>query len=285
MFNLELCRRSATQLRGNWWGADGSGLALLTLCLLTLCLLILWGVLWWSRRHPLPRRWWLQPKIRKRLAVFSVVFVLVIAVYDRPLTMFLPRDLGTKQQAIVILGRGKPLQAERIDSAIQLWRAQRAPVIFSSGIWDTPVILRALAAQGIPSSASDGENCSTTTVENAQFSAAILQPQGIRKILLVTDGPHMWRSLLEFKAQGFTVIPHISPLPALHWMSYADVVWREYSFLISTSIRAGLAGRRVALQRPALPQLLQQAQEYGRTNPYPQPISPRQNANGSTVAG
>jgi uncharacterized SAM-binding protein YcdF (DUF218 family) len=201
--------------------------------------------------------------------------------------MFLPPDPGTNLQAIVVLGRGKPLQLNRVDSATQLWQARRAPVIFSSGIWDTPATLRALAAQNITPSALDGENCSTTTVENAQFSAAVLQPQGINNILLVTDGPHMWRSLLEFEAQGFTVIPHISPLPALHWMSYADVVWREYSFLISTSIRAGLTGRRPAPKRPELPQLLQQAQEYGKTYPYTlsETASPRQNASGSTGAG
>ena len=50
------------------------------------------------------------------------------------------------------------------------------------------------------------ENNSRDTFENARFSARILQPLGIRRILLVTDGMHEWRALQEFSSAGFTVV-------------------------------------------------------------------------------
>lgn len=51
------------------------------------------------------------------------------------------------------------------------------------------------------------EEKSTTTWENAQMSAQILRPQGINRIVLVTQAWHMQRARWCFEAQGFEVIP------------------------------------------------------------------------------
>lgn len=45
------------------------------------------------------------------------------------------------------------------------------------------------------------------THENALFSAAMLQGSGIHRIILVTSGMHMARSVDEFQAVGFEVLP------------------------------------------------------------------------------
>ncbi len=50
------------------------------------------------------------------------------------------------------------------------------------------------------------EENSMTTAENALYSAAVLQPEGIKKIVLVTHAYHMRRSALLFEAQGFEVV-------------------------------------------------------------------------------
>lgn len=50
------------------------------------------------------------------------------------------------------------------------------------------------------------EPASRTTAENAEFSAAILQPQGIRQIVLVSHASHLPRAVKDFERAGFTVL-------------------------------------------------------------------------------
>ena len=69
------------------------------------------------------------------------------------------------------------------------------------------------------------------------FTARLLQPQGRKQILLVTDPPHMLRSLLTFRSLGFTVIPHPSPLPQTLSPQEKDALMlREYSALFFYSL-------------------------------------------------
>ena len=57
------------------------------------------------------------------------------------------------------------------------------------------------------------EGPSTDTHENAVFSARLLRPQGISRIILVTSSAHMVRASAEFTAAGFEV----TPAPAEMW--------------------------------------------------------------------
>jgi uncharacterized SAM-binding protein YcdF (DUF218 family) len=52
------------------------------------------------------------------------------------------------------------------------------------------------------------ETASITTRENAAFSRCILQPEGVRHIVLVTDAWHMVRARLWFRREGFDVAPY-----------------------------------------------------------------------------
>jgi uncharacterized SAM-binding protein YcdF (DUF218 family) len=60
---------------------------------------------------------------------------------------------------------------------------------------------------GVPTEAMVLEGLSSNTRQNAQFTADILFPQGINKIILVTSALHMRRAVASFEKQGFTVIP------------------------------------------------------------------------------
>jgi len=51
------------------------------------------------------------------------------------------------------------------------------------------------------------ETKSNTTLENALFSAELLKPKGVSKILLVTHSYHMRRAVTLFEHAGFEVIP------------------------------------------------------------------------------
>lgn len=171
------------------------------------------------------------------------------------LVSLLPPDAGEPADAIVVLGRGSSLRKERVQVASELWRNGRAPLVFASGWGDATQIGQGLANRGLPAPAIDGEPCSRTTEENAQFTAALLQPRGVQRILLVTDPPHMLRSTLTFRSLGFEVIPHPNPLPA--WLDrrrQGFLVFKEYLGLIGYS----LMGRFLPREAPPAEVVAQQ---------------------------
>jgi uncharacterized SAM-binding protein YcdF (DUF218 family) len=172
------------------------------------------------------------------LIYFTASFPLIIAVATKGLVVFLPQDSGMTADAIVVLGRGNKFSNSRVKVTTQLWKSHRAPLIFASGVGDAPQMLELFKEKDIPEQALLEENCSRTTAENALFTAMMLEPQSVKRIILVTDPPHMLRSLLTFRNIGFTVIPHTSPLPSdLAPMKKAMMVFYEYMGLLSYGIQ------------------------------------------------
>lgn len=80
------------------------------------------------------------------------------------------------------------------------------------------------------------EQTSTTTAENAVFSAELLQQQGIDRIYLVTHAWHMPRAKAAFERQGFTVTvapTDFATAPKLllfEWLPSADGLQSSYYF-------------------------------------------------------
>ena len=154
------------------------------------------------------------------LALISAIFCFVMYspigtfILMKGLVGFVPEYSGESAEAITVLGRGTgaPMQS-RIDVAAELLELKRAPFTFVSG---NPVeareMAKALYKKGIFGEAVRGEGCSFSTEENALFTAAILLPQGIDRILLLTDAPHLLRATLVFKSLGFDVTPVATPL-------------------------------------------------------------------------
>lgn len=210
---------------------------LMTPTLVLLPILALIGLSWMIPRLPWKRQL-ISIGTVLLLIYFTATLPLTIAVANKGLVAFLPADPGTNVDAIVVLGRGEKFRNSRIEVTAKLWKARRAPLIFASGAGDVPRMLQQLKAEGIPNQSLDGEQCSRTTEENAFFTAIVLQPQGIRRILLVTDPPHMLRAMLTFRSLGFKVIPHASPLPPdLALKKRAMVVFYEYMGLVSYSLQ------------------------------------------------
>ncbi|HEY9615267.1 MAG TPA: YdcF family protein [Microcoleaceae cyanobacterium] len=198
--------------------------------------------------------WLLLPRYRRWLARGATAFVIVyllllsppaVAVSNRLLLSFVPGDSGEVADAIVVLGRGGGLRESRADVAAQLWHEHRAPFVFISGRYDAPPIAERLVEQGVPRTAISGESCSATTEENALLTTQLLKPRQVKRIVLVTDPPHLLRSSLTFRSLGFNVIPHASPLPALDSTQRAFLVFREYFGIVAYGLRGRFLARDV----------------------------------------
>lgn len=216
-----------------------------------LIVLTLIGIFWLIS----PRRW------RRMILAPAGILVLIylgltspigVALATQGLTASLPADRGEPVDAILVVGRGDGLRNLRIEQVEQLWQARRAPKIFASGMLDAEFIVDQLKEAGLPIAVLSGERCSQSTEENALFSAAVLGAQKIQKILLVTDPHHMLRSFYAFRSVGFTVTPHMTPLPThLRTEEQVLLMLREY---VGTAVYAvtGRLGQRtdVTLQKP-----------------------------------
>lgn len=267
MFESNTCYRNLSDsliklpLSTNWSELGWRKLLLLAI-LISLAII---GIRW-MMHNKTARRWLRSTQALIVLFCITVSIPLIFIVAAKGLVAFLPPDTGETAQAIVVLGRGPDLGKERVNVAAELWKAKRAPRIFVSGFFDAYDLTPQFQAKGIPPQAIDAESCSMTTWENAIFSAAILHPQGIRRVLLVTDEPHMLRSLLLYRANGFTVIPAPNPLPTDYgFKATAFLTFREYLGLIGYTLQGLFDPKRSPeIDEPKLEKLVQQAKQYGQ---------------------
>ncbi len=245
MLDPALCHRPVSQ-----WLELKSAIAewLMTPTLVVLPLLFLIFLPWIIPRFRW-KRLWSGFGTLLLLTYFSAQFPLITAVANKGLVAFVPPDRGQTADAIVVLGRGGAFRHSRVKVAANLWESQRAPLIFASGSGDGTEIVKKLESKGIPSEALEEEHCSRTTKENALFTASILEPQGVKRIILVTDPPHMLRSLLTFRNMGFEVIPHQSPVPHLPQTRKAMLMLYEYMGLVKYGLKGELVPQNMAKQQ------------------------------------
>ena len=153
-------------------------------------------------------------------------------------------------QAIVILGGGVlpdapeygapqlgPHSMERLRYGALLARRSGKPLAFSGGLgWGNgpaqreaeASVARRVLQEDYGLALRWAEDRSRDTAENADRSAQLLQPAGVRRIALVTDAIHMPRALAEFRRAGFDVVPAPTGFPSargnalLEWLPTPD---------------------------------------------------------------
>lgn len=105
----------------------------------------------------------------------------------------------------------------RTDTANQLYRAQRAPIIVVSGaaldggVSEATLMANALEEDGVPKNAILRETQSLTTHQNAVYTLQLLREHHIQRFLLVTSALHMPRAMASFEKLGTRPIPAPSP--------------------------------------------------------------------------
>jgi uncharacterized SAM-binding protein YcdF (DUF218 family) len=161
-------------------------------------------------------------------------------------------NLAQRADAIVVLGSGRErgdsawgidqptgIGLERERYAARLAKASGLPVLTTGGLhYGTPPSEAQLMAVSMQDdfgvTVRWKEERSRTTWENAQMSAEILLPQGIKRVVVVTQAWHMPRSVWSFEKAGFTVVPgpvgflgvdHGRPLGG--WMPEVKAVWQS----------------------------------------------------------
>ena len=164
--------------------------------------------------------------------------------------------LAQRADAIIVLGagreRGDPawgadqptgVALERERYAARLAKASGLPILTSGGLhYGTPPSEARLMADslredfGVP--VRWQEERSRTTWENAQFSAEVLLPEGVKRVVVVTQAWHMPRAVWSFQKAGFAVVP--APMgflgvdnaePLGGWMPEFKAIWRSGQLL------------------------------------------------------
>ncbi|QXH52170.1 YdcF family protein [Pseudomonas fakonensis] len=177
-------------------------------------------------------------------------------------------SLATRADAIVVLGagreRGDPawggadqpsyMALERMRYAAALAKASGLPVLTSGGLhYATPPSEGQLMADGLQQdfgvTVKWKEQASRTTWENAEMSAALLLPQDVRRVVVVTQAWHMQRARWSFERAGFEVVTapvgflgrdHARPFAGL--IPESRAVWQNAQLLNEA---VGLVGYRV----------------------------------------
>lgn len=183
---------------------------------------------------------WLIHAGRRRAAMGSLlIFALGLYLLCTPMmTRMLMRAVGEYPpeihpetwrergaQMIVVLGGGQYRSPEtgadavsagyslgRIRYAAIVSRRSGLPVAVTGAETEAPAMASALR-QDYAIRVAYVESASHTTAENAEYSARLLLPAGIRRIALVTDVWHMGRAARVFRHFGFDVLPAPTGFP------------------------------------------------------------------------
>jgi uncharacterized SAM-binding protein YcdF (DUF218 family) len=152
--------------------------------------------------------------------------------------------------AIVVLGA--PLRPdgrlslagrERVQEGVTLWHEGLAPLlVFAGGAAHSAAEAPAMAARarelGVSSAALIVEDQSTTTAENAKFTAKLLREHGVQSVWVVSQPFHLRRGRRLLRQQGFRAsararpesVQYQRPDLAWRWVAREYVAWMAHFF-------------------------------------------------------
>jgi uncharacterized SAM-binding protein YcdF (DUF218 family) len=154
------------------------------------------------------------------IAILAAVAVLIAAIawvsvrIGRQST----RDEARNADVILVLGaaeyRGRPSQVlrARLDHALELYRQKLAPLILTTGgPGGDPVFTEGgvgrsyLIGRGVPPEAIIVETEGGTTVESTAMAGEIMRRMGLRSVIVVSDGYHIYRVKRMLQFRGLAV--------------------------------------------------------------------------------
>lgn len=196
-------------------------------------------------------------KLLKRVLRFSVIIGVLWVVFACGLTaavhVYGQNDQAQNADVIIVLGSGLRRDGSPGDAlsrrsrwAAEVWQSGYAPTIIctggiSQGQWrsEASACKEILMAYGVSENAIVLEEKSRSTEENAIYAGDIMENNGWREAVIVTDGFHAFRAHWIFNDQNITNYP--SPVPsdwvrrswyvrsitreilALHWQTVKEI--------------------------------------------------------------
>jgi len=142
----------------------------------------------------------------------------------RDIRQLAKQDSAHAADAIVVLGaaqyngRPSPVLKARLDHALELYRRGFARAIITTGSYgldpnysEAQVGTEYLVQQGVNANSIITEQGSVTTRDSIRASVALMQSNGWKHALVVSDGFHMYRLKKMFEDSG--IVAYTSPAP------------------------------------------------------------------------
>ena len=172
-----------------------------------------------------------RPKLRKWVLRAVLLLLLVLAVgvvgWSRwvyvQIETYAGQDQAAPSDAIGVFGaaeydgRPSPVYRARLDHALALYKRGIAPLIITLGgpggdeYSEGAVGREYLMGMGVPEEAIIAETESRDTEESARRIAVIARANGLRRLVIVSDGTHLFRIHQICAADGLNVLT--SPRP------------------------------------------------------------------------
>lgn len=183
------------------------------------------------------------------ILAFAVVLAAVgwVIWVDRQIHYFADRNEGRPADAIAVFGaaeydgRPSPVLRARLDHALALYQEKLAPLIITLGGGDPAdrhseggVGHDYLMAHGVPDAAIIAETESSNTEESAKRLAVIARVNGLKRIVVVSDGTHLFRVHALCSALGLDV--YTSPRPEARGLSRWDAFQRTAHEILSYTL-------------------------------------------------
>lgn len=172
-------------------------------------------------------------KFLKIILAIALVVIFSFMVIASQIYFYDESSANSTADAGIVLGaavwgeRLSPVFQERVNHAINLYRARRIrKIIFTGGRGNADEETEAEAARrfaisnGIPSEDILIEDKSTSTYENLAFSKPIAEANSIKTVLLVSDPLHLKRSVEIAKSLNYEVYP--SPTPTTKYQGFSS---------------------------------------------------------------
>jgi uncharacterized SAM-binding protein YcdF (DUF218 family) len=145
------------------------------------------------------------------------------------------------------LGHPSPVLHARLDHAVELYREEVAPLVITlgggsdqdAGMTEGGVGRDYLLANGVPYDRIVAETESVDTEQQVAKLASIASTRNLKKIVVVSDGTHLFRIRKLCELAGLTV--YTSPRPALGHIDGWDMAMRySHEMLSYTALRLHL---------------------------------------------
>ncbi len=178
-------------------------------------------------KNPKRRRWGLRAA-----GIFAIVILLAGSaawchwVYAQ-IESYANQDQAAPSDAICVFGaaeydgRPSPVYRARLDHALELYRLGIAPLIITLGgpggddFTEGSVGREYLESRGVPEQDIIAETESRNTEEAARRVAVIAHTNGLRRLVIVSDGTHLFRIHAICAAEGLDVLTSPRSRPAV----------------------------------------------------------------------